>query len=397
MSTAIATVPESMRTKETPKLAKALIKAQIQARAVKKDQKNQFERQYASSESIITECKDALNENGLALLFLSLEEKPEATLAGGDEKTQSFIRSRTLQRFVEIHHESGEFRLLGPFDWQTAPNKANTNFTAFGGADTLQQAYIYRDVCGLARLTDKEMKLLQAEDARAALEESNAKIAAERAAREATAKPPTPAAQTTTPATLTTTPSTPTTTPATLATTQSAPTTTPSTPTTTPKQEAAAASATASAAAAVPTPAAAQTQATAAAAPPSTAATPTPPTGTTPAAPSPSEGNGQQVAAAPGAAATPAPSAPSPATSPAATSPGDEEKFKHRQLAIIGRMQQTFLNKRLKALGGDRGALATEVNTIAGTEVLTGTGLKRAGLTDEAMKRLDAAMAKENC
>lgn len=60
-------------------------------------------------------------------------------------------------------------------------------------------------------------------------------------------------------------------------------------------------------------------------------------------------------------------------------------------------MQQTFLNKRLKALGGDRGALATEVNTIAGTEVLTGTGLKRAGLTDEAMKRLDAAMAKENC
>jgi hypothetical protein len=158
------------------KLASALVKAQAKATALLRDKKNpSFDRPYTPSEVIIGESKDLLNSEGLALLALAFESLPEDNLVECDAKTTFILRGVTIRRWFKLIHSSGEFEIIGPYDWPTNPNKGAPTNTAFASTDTFSLAYIYRDVLGFPRLTAQEIKILEAEEERAIMEANQKK------------------------------------------------------------------------------------------------------------------------------------------------------------------------------------------------------------------------------
>lgn len=139
---------------QTPKLFSALVKAQLSARAVEKDAKNEHHKyRYASAESMIEEGRTALATNGLALLVthvdLTAGERTEKVNRDSGEVSivdePPFIRATYV-----LAHESGE-SLTYIREWPCILQKGRPLDKAQGGALTTALAYAIRDVLMLPR------------------------------------------------------------------------------------------------------------------------------------------------------------------------------------------------------------------------------------------------------
>jgi hypothetical protein len=386
-------------TAQNKNLFAALAKAQAEAKYVKKDKPSNFgDKPYAASEDIINDCKEHLNAHGISLLPLSFAASPCDVIAGAtesDSKTSWLKRPIMISRFFKLCHESGEFEILGPYDWPTNPNNMNTNFTAFGGTDTFSLAYVYRDILGMPRLTPQEVKQFELEEqkmkqalavARAENGESapvekkaekpkeqkaEAKPKEAPAAAEAKAEAPKQEA------------------PKQEAPKQEAPKADPAKSTTVAiqpaKQPAPAATVDPNAGAA---PAAANPAPSAA----------TPASSTAPTSPGEAAKSGppqQGAVSAPSASSSPSSTA-IPTTNPAAPTPGAEDQIlRDRQTAILQRLQR-HASKRIKELNGDATALEAELNAAGkcpgDKPVMLDGKFRRSGLTTESIRSLDEAL-----
>ncbi len=444
-------IQEHQYNRHSPKLFAALVKAQSEAKYVKKDQVSNFDanKPYAKSEDIINDCKELLNKHGLALMPLSFSAKPDSAISDppeADKKTTWLKRPLMTQRYFKFGHESGEFEIIGPIDWPTMPNNMNTNFTAFGGTDTFSLAYTYRDILGMPRLTAQEIKQLELEEQRViqALAVARAENglstppaekkkteAPKEAKPEATKVEPKPAVEKPAVAEPKTEPVKPAAQKSTVIVLQPAgapgDASAASPPTSAPAAGASSTSSTPASSTSAPTPSGSTAPATAGA--PAAQAAPTSP-GERPVSgdetraamqaagkAEPAKAGPQQGAAsAPETSSTPAgPAGGSPQPSPTPNPPTTNEKpavsgsptagsstgstpdqaqvLKDRQTAIFQRLFR-YAEKRLVALSGDEGAFAKELNAASGTTLYEikedgkKGAFKRPGLTDEAIKKL---------
>lgn len=416
---------ETFRTQQNGKLFAALSKAQAEARFVKKDKPSNFgDRPYAASESIIDECKEHLNKHGLALLPIAFAAKPDGAVASppeADLKTTWLKRPLMTERYFKLGHESGEFEIIGPYDWPTNPNNMNTNFTAFGGTDTFSLAYVYRDVLGMPRLTAQEIKQIELEDAeikkRLGILAAQAGETVKPEPKPEAAKPQEKAAEQK-PAESK---------PKEIAKPAEKSSTVHQTNPAVPKEQAlpnAGQAAGASPAASTLAPSAATPAASSAPQSPGEAAKANPPQGaaSAPASPSGTSSTSQtespassEKSSATSGSVTPAGSSASPAGSTTASAaasaapasnttttsgttpaqPAGDDILKARQTAILSRLMR-HAEKRIKLLSGDATALGLELNTMAcapaDKPIMSEGKFKRSGLTDEAMKKLDGAL-----
>lgn len=383
-------------TQQNGKLFAALAKAQAEAKYVKKDQVSNFDanKPYAKSEDIINDCKECLNNHGLALLPLSFAASPCDVIAApteNDGKVGWLKRPIMISRFFKLCHESGEFEIVGPYDWPTNPNNMNTNFTAFGGTDTFSLAYVYRDILGMPRLTPQEIKQFELEEQKLKQAINNAKAENGETVPPEKPKPkPTPEAK----------PGS--------ASTSAAPKATPETPKATPEQKQA-----------TEAPKATQVATNPAKAPEAVkAAAPGPNVGAQPAAASPapsvasptsstaptSPGETKPIPPQQGAASAPS-AGPSPTTTAsqtttptagaAATSGADDKVMRDRQMAILARLQR-YATKRTKELSGDVTAVQKELNDMGkcptDKPVMLDGKFKLSGLTNESISTFDEAL-----
>lgn len=381
------------RVQSNPKLASALVKAQAKAKSILRDTKNPtFERKYTSSDSMIGEAKDLFNEEGLAVLPISFESLPESALVECDAKTTFILRPVTIRRWFKLMHTSGEFEIIGPYDWPTNPNKGTPTNLAFAATDTLSLAYVYRDLLGLPRLTLQEIQAMEREEEKALLEANM----------------------------------------------QKAPVPSPTPKTTMPQQPVGLAQAPIKQPEAAKLPEAAKAPEKTVEAKPTVTEVPKQVVETqktevtkimlapavTPVTPTVLETAKQigdemvaliddgaakhqaadftkPVATAPvglTAVSTPAVAASVPITSentiPTVTATAQaDDKLKARQASMLSRLQK-YGAKRTPEIGGDLSRLGDEINAFAGNVVMSEGRFKRSGLTDESMKKLEITLAK---
>lgn len=117
----------------------SLLAAQKQVKILEKDSHNSFANyDYTSSESMISECKKALNDNGLVL-----DRRKQTIVYEGPEPTLRSVFSLT-------HVETGEERLYD-FDLPICPMKGKPTDKAALGSSTTSLGYWLRDVLAVAR------------------------------------------------------------------------------------------------------------------------------------------------------------------------------------------------------------------------------------------------------
>lgn len=160
----------------TAKLATSLVKAQREAEAIIRKQTNPtFNKPYASADMTISESRDCLLKHGLAILPIGFERLPEGPLAQCDANTTFVLRGVWIRRWFKLMHESGEYEVIGPYDWPTNPTKASPLHLACGATDTLSLAYVYRDVLGFPRMTEAEFRAMEKEEEERAYKDSLSK------------------------------------------------------------------------------------------------------------------------------------------------------------------------------------------------------------------------------
>lgn len=396
-------------TQQNGKLFAALAKAQAEAKYVKKDKPSNFgDKPYAASEDIINDCKEPLNKYGLSLLPLSFTANPCDVIAAAteaDAKVGWLKRPIMLSRYFKLCHESGEFEILGPYDWPTNPNNMNTNFTAFGGTDTFSLAYVYRDILGMPRLTPQEVKQFELEEQKMKQAINNAKaengetVPPEKPKQEPKAKAEPKPEQKAAAAPAAEANPAPAAKPAEAAKSTQVVTN----PAKAPEQAKTPDSPNAGAqpAAATPAPSAGTAASPPTSTTPGSASTPA----SSPAPTSPGEAAKlvppqQGAASAPGAPAAPSSSSSpsstaSPTTPPAPTPGADDQVLRDRQAAILARLQR-HASKRTKELSGDVTALEKELNAMgkcpADKPIMLDGKFKRGGLTNESIQVLDEAL-----
>lgn len=143
----------------TPKLAAALVAAQMESRGVTKDKKNDFHRyNYASTETLIIEAQGSLHSHGLALHPANSEIVAVAASGGAvipPDKGQSFpldlCTVLILRRRWRLTHTSGEAIEWGQ-DWPIVPERGRPLDKATAAADTASLGYTLRDLLLLARV-----------------------------------------------------------------------------------------------------------------------------------------------------------------------------------------------------------------------------------------------------
>lgn len=132
----------------TTELYKALVEAQKAARAVAKDSKNQFHRyDYASSESVIAEAREALNGAGLAFMPLGWRFEASPLESSAEDKARLAGRIHVTYMLVHTSGESKEFECSTP----VVLEKGRPWDKAESAALTLDLAYFLRGLLLLPR------------------------------------------------------------------------------------------------------------------------------------------------------------------------------------------------------------------------------------------------------
>lgn len=123
----------------TTKIAAALVAAQKSLKGVHKNAHNQHHRyDYASSESIFRECRDALFDHGLVVV-------PKASRTRHEESGVWLVRE------YAIVHEDGE-ALEAEQVWPVVPGNGRPLDKAIASAATASLAYFLRDLLLLPRV-----------------------------------------------------------------------------------------------------------------------------------------------------------------------------------------------------------------------------------------------------
>lgn len=127
-----------------PALAKSLCKAVLACRSAEKDRRNEFHKyDYASSESILEEGRNALANAGVALIPV------ESSLVGW-ERSAGNERFELVRTFLLLD-SSGECVPIR-VTWPVVPDKGRPLDKATAAADTLSLAYLLRDLLQMPRV-----------------------------------------------------------------------------------------------------------------------------------------------------------------------------------------------------------------------------------------------------
>lgn len=153
-----------MRSPSTTKLDAALIKAQTEVDAVAKGANHPLYGKVATAESIMAAGKEALNQNDIAVLPLANYHVEESNVSELDAKVPAMSRGRFSRRFMEVVHKSGEWRIIGPFDFPSVVQTGRPADQAWPGADTRSLGYVYRSLLAIPRITEQEKKQMDRDD-----------------------------------------------------------------------------------------------------------------------------------------------------------------------------------------------------------------------------------------
>lgn len=140
-------------------LREALVEAQRIARGVEKTSTNAFHRyNYAGTESIILEAKDAMSVAGLALVPRGARVFSVGTrMEPADEKNKLPMREAPqfflAKKWTLVHRGGGELDLEEQV-WPVVPEKGRPLDKAFAAADTAALGYLLRSVLMLARVEE---------------------------------------------------------------------------------------------------------------------------------------------------------------------------------------------------------------------------------------------------
>jgi hypothetical protein len=131
------------------KLATALTAARERCQPAIKDRRNQFQKyDYASSESIISEAREALKSTGLSPVLTS----PKLRVTGSGH-----MAIYELTRHCHLIHTSGESVYLGELEWPVVVDKGRPIDKAFAIAITTSLAYFLRDLLLMPRGAQDDM------------------------------------------------------------------------------------------------------------------------------------------------------------------------------------------------------------------------------------------------
>lgn len=124
-------------------LAKGILAAQRKCKPVEHDKRNEYQKfNYASSEAVITEGRDALLSANLALIPLEL------TLDGWEREGEN--RFELIRQYILVH-ESGE-AIVFFTRWPVMVEKGRPLDKATAIADTLSLSYLLRDLLLMPRI-----------------------------------------------------------------------------------------------------------------------------------------------------------------------------------------------------------------------------------------------------
>lgn len=149
--------PLSPTQNATALLLQSLVEAQRIARGVEKTQVNPFHRyNYAGTESIILEAKDAMAQTGLALIprgarVFSIGTRLEPS---SDPKAPREVPQLFLAKRWSLVHQGGGVLELEEQVWPVVPEKGRPLDKAVAAADTASLGYLLRNVLMLARVEE---------------------------------------------------------------------------------------------------------------------------------------------------------------------------------------------------------------------------------------------------
>ncbi len=141
----------------TAALLQSLVEAQRIARGVEKTSTNTFHKyNYAGTESIILEAKDAMAQTGLALIprgarMFSIGTRMDVGL---DPRTPREVPQLFIARRWSLVHQGGGILELEEQVWPVVPDKGRPLDKAVAAADTASLGYLLRNVLMLARVEE---------------------------------------------------------------------------------------------------------------------------------------------------------------------------------------------------------------------------------------------------